>query len=139
MTAPLTDLPGIGPATSQLFVEAGFATIESIANTDPADLEQVKGIGPHRAVALRTVARERTAVGTVNQPSTSLAGASNGTTATTDKGKKSKGKKSKGKKSKGKKSKGKKSKGKKSKGKKSKGKKSKGKKSKGKKSKGKNK
>ena len=97
MTTPLTDLPGIGPATSQLFVEAGFTTIESIANADPANLAQVKGIGPHRAVALRTVARERNAVGTVNLPSTSRAGASNATTPSTDKGKKSKGKKSKGK------------------------------------------
>jgi DNA repair protein RadA len=105
VTTPLTDLPGIGPATAQLFVEAGFTTIESIANADPASLEQVKGIGPHRAVALQTVARERNAVGTVNLPSTSRAGASNATTPSTDK---SKGKKSKGKKSKGKKSKGKK-------------------------------
>ena len=76
MTTPLTDLPGIGPATSQLFVEAGFITIESIANADLASLEQVKWVGPHRAVALRTVA-----------------GASSATTASTDKGSsKSKGK-----------------------------------------------
>ena len=119
MTTPLTDLPGIGPATSQLFVEAGFTTIESIANADPASLEQVKGIGPHRAVALRTVARERNAVGTVNLPSTSRPGASNATTPSTDK---SKSKKSKSKKSKSKKSKSKKSKSKKSKSKKSKSK-----------------
>ena len=93
MTAPLADLPGIGPATSQLFVEAGFTTIESIANADPASLAQARGIGPHRAVALRAVAWERNAFGTVNLPSTSRAGASNAATPSTDKSKKSKGKK----------------------------------------------
>jgi outer membrane biosynthesis protein TonB len=58
VSAPLTDIVGIGPATSGLLIAAGFTTIDSIAHADPATLAQVSGIGMRRAELLSAAARK---------------------------------------------------------------------------------
>lgn len=40
----LTDLPGIGPATAQKLIEAGYSTLESIAIASPQELSSLIGI-----------------------------------------------------------------------------------------------
>lgn len=52
MKTPITDIPGIGPATAEALVAGGFASAESIATSEIADLSSVPGFGPVRAARL---------------------------------------------------------------------------------------
>ncbi len=59
----LIDVTGVGPATARLLAEAGFTSVASIANAEPGGLAMVRGIGPVRAVSLRTAAQRLLAGG----------------------------------------------------------------------------
>ena len=57
MNNSLLDIRGVGPATARLLAEAGFTSVASIADAEPGALAMVRGIGPVRAVSLRTEAQ----------------------------------------------------------------------------------
>ena len=52
MTPQLTDIPGIGRRTAERLAEAGYPTVQSVADATAVALEQVFGIGPAMAPAL---------------------------------------------------------------------------------------
>jgi nucleotidyltransferase/DNA polymerase involved in DNA repair len=52
MKVQLTDIPGVGRHTAEKLREAGFQTVESIAESRAVALEQVFGIGTAMAVTL---------------------------------------------------------------------------------------
>jgi len=54
----LTDLPGIGPATAQKLIEAGYSTLESIAVASPQELSATIGIPLATAQKAIKAARE---------------------------------------------------------------------------------
>lgn len=54
----LTDLPGIGPATAQKLIEAGYSTLESIAVASPQELSALIGIPLTTAQKAVKAARE---------------------------------------------------------------------------------
>jgi len=54
----LTDLPGIGPATAQKLIEAGYSTLESIAVASPQELSAAVGIPLATAQRAIKAARE---------------------------------------------------------------------------------
>lgn len=54
----LTDLPGIGPATAQKLIEAGYSTLESIAVASPQELSAAIGIPLATAQKAIKAARE---------------------------------------------------------------------------------
>ncbi len=54
MKTPITDIPGIGPATAEALAAGGFVSAEAIANSDVASLSSVPGFGPVRSE--RTIA-----------------------------------------------------------------------------------
>lgn len=54
----LTDLPGIGPATAQKLIEAGYSTLESIAVASPQELAATIGIPLATAQKAIKAARE---------------------------------------------------------------------------------
>ena len=47
--APLTQIPGIGPATAQTLTKSGFGSVEAIARASAGDLAKVQGFGQVRA------------------------------------------------------------------------------------------
>lgn len=54
----ITDLPGVGPATANKLIEAGFGTIEAIAVATPQELSVVAGIPLATAQRIIKAARE---------------------------------------------------------------------------------
>ncbi|MCX5823076.1 MAG: helix-hairpin-helix domain-containing protein [Deltaproteobacteria bacterium] len=40
------DLPGVGRTTARNLYEAGFHSVEQIQNTEPSELQKVRGVGP---------------------------------------------------------------------------------------------
>lgn len=54
----LTDLPGVGPATANKLIEAGYTTLESIAVATPQELSAVSGIPITTAQKIIRAARE---------------------------------------------------------------------------------
>jgi len=59
-SAPVTDLEGVGPRTAEKLQEAGFSSIEDVADTDVEHLAEVPGIGAKTAKKLHLAALERT-------------------------------------------------------------------------------
>lgn len=59
----LEDLPGIGPATAEKLVEAGYSSIEAIAVASPADLVAAAEIGEATASKIIQAAREAADIG----------------------------------------------------------------------------
>jgi len=57
MNNSLLDVAGVGPATALLLAEAGFTSVESIANAEPGAQAKVRGIGPVRAASLQSAAQ----------------------------------------------------------------------------------
>ena len=57
MNNSLLDIRGVGPATARLLAESGFTSVASIADAEPSALAMVRGVGPVRAVSLRTEAQ----------------------------------------------------------------------------------
>jgi len=49
---PLDKIPGVGPKTAERLVEAGYSSASDIANADPAELENVKGISKKSAAEI---------------------------------------------------------------------------------------
>lgn len=45
-------LPGVGRTTARNLYEAGFRSVEQIQNTEPAELQKVRGIGPGLATKM---------------------------------------------------------------------------------------
>jgi predicted RecB family nuclease len=58
MNISLLDVKGVGPSTAQLLVEAGFTNVASLASARSKALEAVRGVGPTRAISLRTEAQQ---------------------------------------------------------------------------------
>lgn len=54
----LTDLPGVGPATAQRLVEAGYTTIEAVAVATPHELSAVANLPITQATKIIEAARE---------------------------------------------------------------------------------
>lgn len=52
--SPLEDIHGVGAPLAQALEDAGFKTIQDVAQADPDDLESIDGIGP--ATAPRIIA-----------------------------------------------------------------------------------
>lgn len=69
MSNDLTTIKGIGAAAAASLSEAGFTTVEAIANAKPEDLEAVNGFGPERAA--RTIAAAKEISGTSDAESAS--------------------------------------------------------------------
>jgi hypothetical protein len=83
----LTEIDGVGEATAESLVDAGFPTVESVANADPNAITELDGIGDAQAVdivasATELEGQESSDDGSAdesNQPSDAAsAGASNG-------------------------------------------------------------
>lgn len=53
MNPSLVDIKGIGEATAQMLVDAGFPSVEDVANAEPGALTVVPGIGQVRASKLK--------------------------------------------------------------------------------------
>lgn len=54
----IDELPGVGPATAEKLIAAGYVNIESIAVATPAELMEVSEIGEVTAMKIITAARE---------------------------------------------------------------------------------
>jgi hypothetical protein len=50
MVAEMTDVKGIGPSKAETLEEHGYDSVESLANADPEELAEVKGVGSDRAL-----------------------------------------------------------------------------------------
>jgi len=59
----LTDLPGVGPATAEKLMEAGYRTFESIAVASPQELSAVTGLSLTAAQKIIAAAREALDIG----------------------------------------------------------------------------
>ncbi len=59
----LEDLPGIGPATADKLIEAGYSSIETIAVASPADLIAAAEVGDATASKIILAAREAADIG----------------------------------------------------------------------------
>lgn len=59
----LEELPGVGEATADKLREAGYATLESIAVANPADLKEAAGIGESAAAKIINAARQSLQMG----------------------------------------------------------------------------
>lgn len=59
----LGDLPGIGPATAEKLLEAGFSSIESVAVASPAELANTADIGETTAAKIINAARLQAEIG----------------------------------------------------------------------------
>lgn len=59
----LTDLPGVGPATAEKLMEAGFRTFEAIAVASPQELAAVTGLSVSIAQRIIAAAREALDIG----------------------------------------------------------------------------
>ncbi|VUT27638.1 MAG: DNA repair and recombination protein RadA [Candidatus Syntrophoarchaeum sp. GoM_oil] len=59
----LEDLPGIGPATAEKLIEAGYSSIETIAVASPADLIAAAEVGDATASKIILAAREAADIG----------------------------------------------------------------------------
>jgi DNA repair protein RadA len=59
----LTDLPGVGPATAEKLVEAGFRSLESIAVASPHELSAVAGLSITAAQKIIAAARDALDIG----------------------------------------------------------------------------
>ena len=59
----LTDLPGVGPATAEKLLEAGFKTFEAIAVASPQELSAVTGLSVAAAQKIIAAAREALDIG----------------------------------------------------------------------------
>ena len=113
---PLTQIPGIGPATAQTLTDSGFGSVEAIARASAGDLAKVQGFGQVRASVVIAAAQAlMTGVARVNPPADAADKKERKKKRKKDKKKDSKGKKGKKKKTKKKKDKKKDSKGKKGK------------------------
>jgi N utilization substance protein A len=55
----LTTVPGVGPRTAQLLVEAGYTTLRSLVEAQPEILQQVEGVGPKTAISIWNWAKDR--------------------------------------------------------------------------------
>jgi len=62
-TVSIEDLPGVGPATAEKLVEAGFTDLMSIAVATPAMLKEAADIGEATAMKIIMAAREAADVG----------------------------------------------------------------------------
>jgi N utilization substance protein A len=58
-SAPVTDLEGVGPKMAEKLQEAGFSSIEDVADTDEEHLAEVPGIGAKTAEKLLLAALEK--------------------------------------------------------------------------------
>jgi len=58
-STPVTDLEGVGPKIAEKLHEAGFSSIEDVADTDVEHLTEVPGIGAKTAERLHLAALER--------------------------------------------------------------------------------
>jgi transcription termination/antitermination protein NusA len=54
----LTGIPGVGDVTAELLYQAGFKSAEALAASDEETIGEVDGVGPERAGAILTAARE---------------------------------------------------------------------------------
>ncbi len=61
MTSDLTKIKGVGANSAKLLSEAGFASVESIANATVKELGKVKGFGPATANRVIAAAKEMNA------------------------------------------------------------------------------
>jgi DNA repair protein RadA len=59
----IEDLPGVGPATAEKLIEAGFTDLMSIAVAAPAMLKEAADIGEASAIKIIMAAREAADVG----------------------------------------------------------------------------
>ncbi|MHC1574133.1 MAG: DNA repair and recombination protein RadA, partial [Candidatus Syntropharchaeales archaeon] len=59
----LEELPGIGPATAEKLLEAGYSSIEAIAVASPADLVTTAEVGETTAAKIIQAAREAADIG----------------------------------------------------------------------------
>jgi len=59
----LEELPGIGPATAEKLMEAGYSSIESVAVASPADLVATAEVGDATAAKIIQAAREAADIG----------------------------------------------------------------------------
>jgi hypothetical protein len=53
----ITDLPGVGPKKATTLIEAGFTTLESIANAEEADLTNLPGVSASSSNQLKSAAK----------------------------------------------------------------------------------
>ena len=53
----ITDLPGVGPKKATTLMEAGFTTLESIANAEEADLSNLPGVSASSSNQLKSAAK----------------------------------------------------------------------------------
>jgi predicted RecB family nuclease len=54
----MTQIAGIGPAAAELLRQAGFDSVESLAETNVLALSEVKGFGPIRAQTIISAAKD---------------------------------------------------------------------------------
>ncbi len=59
----LKDLPGVGPATAEKLLEAGFSSIEAIAVASPSELANTAEVGEATAAKIINAARLQTEIG----------------------------------------------------------------------------
>lgn len=59
----LTDLPGVGPATSEKLIEAGYRTLEAIAVASPQEISAITGLSVSLAQKIIVSAREALDIG----------------------------------------------------------------------------
>jgi hypothetical protein len=58
MVAEMTDIKGIGPSKAETLAEHGYDSVEALANADPDELADVKGVGSDRALEYKVGAED---------------------------------------------------------------------------------